>query len=294
MISITETDKPNIVAILLSFTLALILPLELFLFSYAFLGPLHYLTEINWLHGKSYFSRSRVFVLALILLILILSMGIGRGLAAVIIVLALGLSTLAVLESRRSKITSLAITIVILISVISLEPVSFLFAVLVPTIIHVSLFSIIFILDGSLKRDNGIPLSVPIYIVCIVLLLFAGSQSILSTDLTRHISQSGFLELSNWVAGIRGSDSIISGLRVLAFMYTFHYLNWFMKTKTIGWSHIQNNRRIPILVLWLASVLLYVYDYRLGLTVLFSLSIGHVLLEFPLNVRSIKSLLSHW
>ncbi|MEZ4686061.1 MAG: hypothetical protein R3B47_08345 [Bacteroidia bacterium] len=32
---------------------------ELFLFSYAFLGPLHYLTEINWLQKRSYFVSDK-------------------------------------------------------------------------------------------------------------------------------------------------------------------------------------------------------------------------------------------
>src|ERR1043165_8502495 len=35
---------------------AFVLPFELFLFSYAVLGPLHYLTEISWLHDRKYFG----------------------------------------------------------------------------------------------------------------------------------------------------------------------------------------------------------------------------------------------
>src|SRR5687768_11642434 len=38
-----------------SFILAYILTLEVFHYSYAVLGPLHYLTEISWLHQKNYF-----------------------------------------------------------------------------------------------------------------------------------------------------------------------------------------------------------------------------------------------
>lgn len=50
-----QVDKINIGLILISLLLAYILPFELFLFSYAVLGPLHYLTEISWLHQKKYF-----------------------------------------------------------------------------------------------------------------------------------------------------------------------------------------------------------------------------------------------
>jgi hypothetical protein len=34
---------------------AFLLPFELFLFVYAVLGPLHYLTQISWLHDRDYF-----------------------------------------------------------------------------------------------------------------------------------------------------------------------------------------------------------------------------------------------
>src|SRR2546430_5445042 len=39
--------------------LAYAFPFELFLFSYAVLGPLHYLTEISWLHDRKYFVQAR-------------------------------------------------------------------------------------------------------------------------------------------------------------------------------------------------------------------------------------------
>ena len=44
---------------LVSAVLAFILPFELFLFSYAVLGPLHYLTEIGWLHKKNYYTKGK-------------------------------------------------------------------------------------------------------------------------------------------------------------------------------------------------------------------------------------------
>jgi hypothetical protein len=35
------------------------MPFEVFLFAYAVLGPLHYLTEISWLHDRQYFSKGK-------------------------------------------------------------------------------------------------------------------------------------------------------------------------------------------------------------------------------------------
>jgi hypothetical protein len=36
---------------------AFLAPFHLFLFAYAVLGPLHYITEISWLHDRSYFAK---------------------------------------------------------------------------------------------------------------------------------------------------------------------------------------------------------------------------------------------
>lgn len=47
---------------------AFILPFEVFLVSYAVLGPLHYLTEISWLHDREYFLAGKRDSLPLMLL----------------------------------------------------------------------------------------------------------------------------------------------------------------------------------------------------------------------------------
>src|SRR5258708_27964771 len=42
-----------------SAVLAFAYPFELFLLVYAFLGPLHYLTEISWLHDRNYYTQGK-------------------------------------------------------------------------------------------------------------------------------------------------------------------------------------------------------------------------------------------
>ena len=74
--------------------------------------------------------------------------------------------------------------------------------------------------------------------------------------------------------------------RLIAFAYTYHYLNWFSKTQVIQWHKVPKLRFIAVIVLWVASVGLYVYDYAVGFKWLFLLSFAHVLLEFPLNHQS--------
>jgi hypothetical protein len=49
----------NIALMLVSCVISFIIPFELFLFSYGVLGPLHYLTEIGWLHKKNYFTKGK-------------------------------------------------------------------------------------------------------------------------------------------------------------------------------------------------------------------------------------------
>src|ERR1043165_8274637 len=54
-----QVDALNIGLMLLACALAFVVPFELFLFAYVVLGPLHYLTEISWLHRRNYFVRGR-------------------------------------------------------------------------------------------------------------------------------------------------------------------------------------------------------------------------------------------
>src|SRR6476620_636665 len=55
----TQVNYLNIALMIVSCLLAFRFPFELFLFSYAILGPLHYLTEISWLHERKYFTEDK-------------------------------------------------------------------------------------------------------------------------------------------------------------------------------------------------------------------------------------------
>ncbi|MFM1809508.1 MAG: hypothetical protein RLZZ382_733, partial [Bacteroidota bacterium] len=73
--SLLRDDKINYVNIglmLITAALAFFMPFETFLLAYAFLGPLHYLTEISWLHDRQYFSKGKYdFVILLIIGVLL-------------------------------------------------------------------------------------------------------------------------------------------------------------------------------------------------------------------------------
>jgi hypothetical protein len=69
----------------------------------------------------------------------------------------------------------------------------------------------------------------------------------------------------------------------VAFVYTYHYLNWFAKTSAIGWHRVPRGQLLAAFALWGACLGAYAYHYAFGLAVLGFLSLLHVVLEFPLN-----------
>jgi hypothetical protein len=84
----------------------------------------------------------------------------------------------------------------------------------------------------------------------------------------------------------------LSIMRFIAFAYTYHYLNWFSKVNVIKWNQISKSRMWFIVTLWVAAIVLYSFNYQIGLFTLYFLSLMHVLLEFPLNNHSIISVSS--
>src|SRR5262249_42738629 len=81
-------------------------------------------------------------------------------------------------------------------------------------------------------------------------------------------------------------DGRLTGL--LAFVYTYHYLNWFIKADVIRWADVPPARLVLVAAISVASTGLYFYDYALGFSVLLALSLVHVVLEFPLNALAMR------
>jgi ribosomal protein L6P/L9E len=86
---------------------------------------------------------------------------------------------------------------------------------------------------------------------------------------------------------IFGTQAGFMVMRFIAFAYTYHYLNWFSKTSLIQWHKVPRKTLSIVIAIWIISVAIYAYDFMLGLKWLFLLSFLHVLLEFPLNYRSV-------
>src|ERR1051326_2567759 len=63
-----SVERVNVVLMIISCAAAFVAPFHLFLFAYAVLGPLHYLTQISWLHDRGYFARRKTDALLLLAL----------------------------------------------------------------------------------------------------------------------------------------------------------------------------------------------------------------------------------
>lgn len=307
----------NIGLMILSCSLAFIFPFELFLFSYAVLGPLHYLTEISWLHDRSYFVETKkakragrvkrrwlilvMVTLAVMLYGYVTEKILGRPMTTVweiaLLYLVFVTALLMLIKNRTVQVIFVLLTLVSL-SFFNSSRYYALIALLLVTIIHVLIFTGAFILHGALKsRSRSGILSLAIFALCVVSFFVYVPES-LGYTVGDHIRKNydSFQQLNaeliklfhTGAAGASLQDIYDSRMglmvmRLIAFAYTYHYLNWFSKTSIIKWHEIPKSRTALIIGLWLCSLALYVYDYQIGIVALYFLSILHVMLEFPLN-----------
>ncbi|HXJ83938.1 MAG TPA: hypothetical protein VMS64_35300 [Candidatus Methylomirabilis sp.] len=279
-----------------SAALAWVLPFEVFLVAYAVLGPLHYLTQISWLHDRGFFTTGRFDWIPLALLAGVACLAVyttkvpwsGATLTA-----AGAAVMMAWVPSRVVKLASVLVFAVIAVPLQSSAIVATFFVVLLTTVVHVYVFTGIFILAGSMKgRSRSGFRSFGVYLACGVGLLLAHPPAAdYQIGPTTKANLQSFLTvigaMTTLTPGKVDWDKVVAVGRFLAFAYTYHYLNWFSKTGIIGWHGMSRRRMAVIGVVYAISLGLYAYDYSIGLTALFFLSITHVFLEFPLDARTI-------
>ncbi|HMU69935.1 MAG TPA: hypothetical protein PK511_02650 [Chitinophagales bacterium] len=334
----TTVNYLNIALMLLSAIVAFIIPFELFLFSYAVLGPLHYLTEIGWLHKRKYFSPKKNDYIPLVIITLLIAipaiisyMFVHNGertstgqlrltegqhnfiaffqdqnTATALMFLAFSISLIFILI-RNNTHRTIAVGLLAIIGFLirSNHFVDVLFAMFLPTLIHVFLFTGAFILVGALKsKSTSGYLSILVFLGCslsfFLIMPDGGGYHISdyakgSYDVSffglNHQLFSSFLHESNPTNDmIYNSSTGILITRFIAYAYTYHYLNWFSKTSVIKWHDVPKGWLVTIGVLWVSAVTLYYINYETGLMCLYFLSFLHVVLEFPLNFQSFKQI----
>jgi hypothetical protein len=326
-----KIDILNIGFIFISLTLAFLLPFELFIFSYVVLGPLHYLTEINWLRDRNYFVRKRRWTWLFILVCLLIAMAaivklpvinhyIGssftKSLSAINagfysqVILVMFLFAIGLVYFSRSLYIFLFLLGTVVAVILVNRYVSgtvILAGILLPTIIHIFLFTLLFMILGALNAGSKTGmLGAILLMICPLIIFFIPldpARYTMAMSVRSSYMASTFSNLSEYLAKLfqpsgGGSFSLFSsaGIRIqifIAFSYTYHYLNWFSKTSVIGWSKtLSKTKLLSVILIWICSLLLYWYDYRTGYLALFFLSLLHVMLEFPLNITSIKGIVS--
>jgi hypothetical protein len=166
------------------------------------------------------------------------------------------------------------------------------------TIIHVLLFTCAFILLGSLRQRSisGI-LSLLVFVLCVISFFVYAPAGHVASEFVRgsYRSFNGLnteliklfhLGTATTSADVYQSVGGLMVMRLIAFAYTYHYLNWFSKTSIIKWHEVPRSRTVAILIVWLGAVAFYAYDYDTGMLLFYFMSILHVMLEFPLDHRT--------
>lgn len=300
-------DLANIALMLVSCVAAFVVPFEMFLFSYAVLGPLHYLTEISWLHKRQYFSSGKydyIFLVILgVALFLFNFVFTDVSLLANVCIFVAFFFALSCVLFQNFLYKIIFVAVAFLLGAVFRKNESFIYSVgvFLPTLIHVFIFTWLFILYGALKNKSATGIaSLGVFIFCALSFVFFQphfSFYTASDYAQKALDESTFVNLNSVILKILNVGAItretvfqsaagIAVMRFIAFAYTYHYLNWFSKTQVIKWHEVPKKQLAIVIALWLGSVALYAYNYYVGLVALYLLSMLHVLLEFPLNYRT--------
>lgn len=304
-----SVERLNSLLMIASCAAAFVAPFHLFLFAYAVLGPLHYLTEISWLHDREYFAPrkgARRWWLALVgVAMLVLMYGyvsndlLQRPVSPTI---EIGLMYLVFLTAPlllwvRHPVNAVALFVVTAagLALFSGARAYALLAYFIITIVHVLVFTVAFVLQGALRsRSRWSMVSLAVFAACIAAVFAIELRPLLPASATIRGVYSFFEPLNEQLLalfrlggnGIYESSGALAVMRLIAFAYTYHYLNWFSKTSIIRWHEVPRARFAAIIAVWLGAIAIYAHNYTIGLSVLYMLSLLHVLLEFPLNHKT--------
>ena len=289
----------NIALMIISVILAAYLPFETFVLAYVVLGPLHYLTEISWLHDRGFYTQGArdwlwlFFAAAFVALIWMFPnffpAKLGGAVLGVAVTFAAGI---AFFHSVFARLLFGGLGVGVAMLATSWEPAMLLFAAFLPTLLHVYVFTGLFVLYGACKgrRLSGF-LSFLVFVAAPFICLFGvGTPATYQPtdyflDAVKPFEGLGIVTLDILGMSVARED-YVAFFRLLAFAYTYHYLNWFSKTRIINWHQISRQRFSLIGFVYVAALGMYAVSYTWGFFALMSLSLAHVLLELPLNYRT--------
>ena len=287
-------DAVHLGLMLAALAITYLVPFELLLLSYVVLGPAHYFTEISWLHDRKYFlpRRNVAFGLAGVAVIAALidnAAWFGFVIWMAFVACAL-LTTTTAAQSAILTVVALIVTAVMAANGSSLA----VLGILLPTLIHVSLFTLVFMTLGAYRSGSKAQaFLVIVYLTAIGIILAVPPSAATQIPAFAKAGQDYFGNVGPALGRLLGIGDLKLDTRLtslLAFVYTYHYLNWFIKADVIRWAEIPRPRLALVVVASAASTALYFYNYAFGFTVLLALSLVHVVLEFPLNNLALRQL----
>ena len=288
-------DAIHLGLMLFAFAVAYLVPFELLLLAYVVLGPAHYCTEISWLHDRSYFLPHRGIAAALVIVAVVAALiddasWFGFAMWAALVVCAMLAATTSAAEGTLIFMVAMALSAIMVSSGSSLAVIG----ILIPTLIHVSLFTLVFMTLGAWRSGSRAQmLLVAVYLVAIAVILLVPPTAEIRIASFAKAAADYFGNVGPALSRLFGIPGLKLDTRLtslLAFVYTYHYLNWFIKADVIRWADVSRGRLVLVIAASAGSTALYFYDYAFGFTFLLALSLVHILLEFPLDSLALRQL----
>lgn len=304
----------NLLLIAFSFLISFLYPISTFILAYAILGPLHYLTQLNWLSKKEFFSKNGLLKYAILILsgmatliylaefksVVNIDWYLGRTFIASIVIIAVLVTIIGLSKSDlKKKVIFLAPVILIAFLLSSNTYYLIIIGVLFVSVIHVYLFTLLHMLSGFAKKRVTLDLVNSIVMIVVPIIIYFNPVSQYSPG-EEYFSNNQFISgLANNISYLLGyrSDSISTVVFLklvwfIAFAYLYHYLNWFSKTKIIHWDDgLTKKKTIVICSISLIFSCVYLLGFEIGLIATLFLSYLHVFAELPINYISIKNIL---
>ncbi|MBL4708676.1 MAG: hypothetical protein JKY48_09590, partial [Flavobacteriales bacterium] len=275
-----KIDFLNIILIPICGVLAYFFPLKVFILSFCILGPLHYLTEINWLNENRYFSalgKKKWLIVGLITSFILIVPRLYFELivedesssltqlitninywsnGAIFSCLLLAIASPFIKKKRDWLIIAL-IAIASSYFLNEYESFTIIIGVLVPTILHVYVFTLLFMLYGAKKNKSKtgyVSIVLAIIVPALFIIIPIDPSNFLFDDYfksalvdnhlhTTPVLFSKFLGLSDGTSFFFYEDLELRLMMFISFIYLYHYLNWFSKTTTIYWHKNLTKKR---------------------------------------------------
>ncbi|HTQ15410.1 MAG TPA: hypothetical protein VMH86_16185 [Rhizomicrobium sp.] len=290
-----RADLVHLALMLASLAMAYVLPFELLLLAYIVLGPAHYYTEISWLHDRSYFMPTRAFAAVLAVAALAGMFMATPWWSGVLLWCCFAGAAIAALglPLRRTVMLGTVAAAATLLAALAGAPFAFI-GIMLPTLIHVSIFTLIFMTLGAMRSGSRFQWGlIGAYFAAVAAILIVPPSTATVIPVFAKLGRDYFGDIAPALGALFGRPGLPFAGRVtglLSFVYTYHYLNWFIKADVIRWTRMPRPRLALVAGLSVVSTAFCFYDYALGITVLLLVSLLHVLLEFPLNTVAIRDL----